>query len=86
MEVGPGVAGRPFQLGKRLLFHGNDSHVVTEAARALEREEGKPAVAGDKTDTGHLKSKKRRYLSGSGHSADRAPAPARCPTAKSIIW
>jgi hypothetical protein len=30
---------------------------VTEAACALEREEGEPAVAGDQTDTGHVQSK-----------------------------
>ena len=57
VEVGPGSAGRPFELGKRLLLHGDDGDVVTEAARALEREEGKPAVAGNQTDAGHWKSK-----------------------------
>ena len=75
MQVCPGVAGRPFELGKRLLFHGDDRDVVTEAARPLEREEGKPAVAGNQTNTGHWKSKKRRYLSGSGHNGGTEPRP-----------
>ena len=81
MEVSPGVAGRPFQLGKRLLFHGDDGHVVTEAARTLERKEGKPAVAGNQTNTGHLKSKNVRYLARMLHVGQTAwrRVAARCP-------
>jgi hypothetical protein len=56
-QVRPGIAGRLLELGKRLLLHGYDSDVVAEAARPLEHEEGKPAVAGNQTDAGHLKSK-----------------------------
>ena len=73
MQVCPGVAGRPFELGKRLLLHGDDGDVVTEAARALEHEEGKPAVAGNQTDAGHWKSKRLIRIGQPG------------PTAKSII-
>ena len=53
VEVRPGVAGRGLEFGKRLLLHGDDRDVVTEVARPLEREEGKPAVAGDQTNTGY---------------------------------
>ena len=51
MEVRAGRAGGPFELGKRLLRHGNDGDVVAKAARSLKRKEGKPAVAGDKANT-----------------------------------
>ena len=64
-EVGAGRAGRPFELGKRLLFHGDDSDVVTEAARPLEGKERKPAVAGDQTNAGHWSLK----ISGRGKRA-----------------
>ena len=32
--------------------------LLAEAAGALEHKEGKPAIAGDQTDAGHLKSKR----------------------------
>ena len=56
-KVCPRIAGRLFELRKRLLLHGDDGDVVTEAARPLEHEEGKPAVAGNQTNAGHWKSK-----------------------------
>src|SRR6476659_3597236 len=57
VQVRCGIAGGLLELRKCLLFHGDDRHVVAEAARALEHKEGKPAVAGDQADAGHGKSK-----------------------------
>ena len=41
------------QLRERLFFDRDDGDVVSEAASALQRQEGKPAVAGDETYAGH---------------------------------
>ena len=57
MQVGPGLTRRAFQFGERLFFHGDDRDVVSEAARALEGQEGEPAVTGNQTDASHLVSK-----------------------------
>jgi hypothetical protein len=57
VQGGAGVSGRGFELRKRLLLDGDNGDVVPEAARPLEGEEGKPAIAGDQTNTRHGMSK-----------------------------
>ena len=47
------LARREFQLRERLFFDRHHGDVVSKAASALQREEGKPAVAGDETYAGH---------------------------------
>ena len=49
----PASRAAGLQLGKGFLLDGDDGDVVAETAGALQREEGKPAVAGDEAYAGH---------------------------------
>ena len=69
VQVRAGLARRLLQLRKRLFFDRHDGDVVAEAASALQRQEGKPAVAGDETDAGH------RLVSLSKHPRCLRPRP-----------
>jgi len=56
VQIGAGAARGVLELGEGFFFHGHDGDVMPEAAGALQDEEGEPAVAGDQTDAGHLRS------------------------------
>ena len=53
VEVRARLARRRLEIGKRLLLDGHDGDVVAEAAGALQHQKGKPAVAGNETDSAH---------------------------------
>ena len=52
MKTRARVPRRLLQFRKRLLLDRDDRHVVTEAARTLEREKRKSAVAGNDANAG----------------------------------
>ena len=53
MQVGARLARRELQLRERFFFDRDHGDVVSKATSALQRQKGKPAVAGDETYAGH---------------------------------
>src|SRR5262249_15621376 len=75
VEIGAGRAGRPLQVGERLVLDRHHGDVMAEAPRSLEDEKREPAVAGNESEPAHATAHRgRRGIGVMGYDQSSSPS------------